>query len=102
MTDLTRPAYTLTAGELLDLLAERMPQPVQPEEPDEVLNTAQAAKLLGVTPDTIRSYAAEGILPGLCIGNGWKFSRRALLATLQVPNPTVTAPMRVQQPAKAG
>lgn len=102
MTDLSRPAYTLSVGELLDLLAARLPQQTAPSsEADEVLNTTRAAKLLGIDQVTLRTEAAAGRLPGMLVGNGWKFSRNALLATLRCPHPTDTAPLRVQQ-SKAG
>ncbi len=35
---------------------------------DPLLNAVEAAKLLGVTPRTIRNYAADGRLPGIALG----------------------------------
>lgn len=71
--------------------------PPAPAEPDAVLSTRQAARLLGLDEATVRTEAATGRLPGLLIGRGWRFSRQALLALLRQPNPTAPAPQRVQQ-----
>ncbi|MVN86867.1 helix-turn-helix domain-containing protein [Deinococcus sp. HMF7620] len=71
--------------------------PTTSTEPDTVLTTREAAKLLHLDEQTIRTEAEAGRLPGLLIGRGWKFSRQALLAVLRHPNPTDTAQMRVRQ-----
>lgn len=71
--------------------------PAAASEPDEVLNTRQAAKLLHLDEQTVRVEAEAGRLPGLLVGRGWKFSRAALLALLHRPNPTDIAQLRVQQ-----
>lgn len=55
-------------------------QPVQVlPEPDEVLDLRAAALLLVIHPDTLRKAAGDGRLPGMKVGNQWRFSRRALL-----------------------
>lgn len=49
------------------------------ETPDVILNTAGAAALLNVSEGEVRSLVASHDLPAYPVGNGWKFSRRALL-----------------------
>jgi hypothetical protein len=48
-------------------------------EPDEVLNTKGAARVLCIGEEEVRELASIGVLPGVVNGNGWKFSRRDLL-----------------------
>lgn len=48
----------------------------------EVLNSEEAADLLGVKPFTIRTYARRGVIPGKKLGNGWRFVKNDLLAWL--------------------
>jgi excisionase family DNA binding protein len=48
----------------------------------EVLTVEQAAELLQVDPDTVRSLAREGTLPGRKVGREWRFWRTALLRWL--------------------
>lgn len=50
------------------------------DEPDVVLNTAAAAALLNISHGEIRALAAAGQLPAYPLGNGWRYSRRELLA----------------------
>jgi predicted ribosomally synthesized peptide with nif11-like leader len=49
----------------------------------EVLNSEEAADLLGVRPLTIRTYARRGVIPGKKLGNEWRFIRSDLLAWLR-------------------
>lgn len=79
----------------------RLPAPTS-DEPDAVLNTREAAKLLHLDEETVRVEALAGNLPGRLIGRGWKFSRRALLAWLRhealSPTPTpIALPARDEQ-----
>jgi predicted ribosomally synthesized peptide with nif11-like leader len=48
----------------------------------EVLNSEEAADLLGVKPFTIRTYAKQGVIPGKKLGNEWRFVKKDLLAWL--------------------
>jgi excisionase family DNA binding protein len=50
--------------------------------PAEVLDAAGAAELLRVEEAAIVELASKGELPGRKIGDGWRFSRAALLAWL--------------------
>ncbi len=49
----------------------------------EVLNSEEAADLLGVKPFTIRTYARRGVIPGKKLGNEWRFVKNDLLAWLR-------------------
>jgi excisionase family DNA binding protein len=48
-------------------------------EEREVLNTEQAAQLLGVSSRTLRAMAAAEEVPARRMGRNWRFSRTALL-----------------------
>ena len=37
------------------------------------LNPTQAAKILGIAPDTVRAYARNGLVPARKIGKHWRF-----------------------------
>ena len=49
------------------------------EEPKEVLNIEEAAKLLSVSVKTFNKVLRNECLPGRKIGREWKFSRQALI-----------------------
>jgi predicted ribosomally synthesized peptide with nif11-like leader len=49
----------------------------------EVLNSEEAADLLGVKAVTIRMYARQGVIPGKKLGNEWRFVKDDLLAWLR-------------------
>ena len=49
---------------------------------DEVLTLEEAAALLKIPPDVVRSRAEEGDLPGRRFGNDWRFARLAVLVWL--------------------
>jgi len=55
--------------------------------PDEVLTLEEAAALLKLPADTVRSRAEEGDLPGRRFGNEWRFARIAVLAWLADGDP---------------
>lgn len=57
----------------------------------EVLTLAQAAELLQVGEELVRTLAEEGVLPGRLLGDEWRFSLRALLAWLAEPEPVAKA-----------
>ena len=60
-----------------------------PEAPAEVLDAAQAGKLLQIGEAVVREMAEAGKLPGRKLGFGpgavWRFSRAALVAWLSGP-----------------
>jgi excisionase family DNA binding protein len=47
------------------------------------LSLKQAAKLLNVHPNTVRSHAAKGVLPATKIGRDWRFIDDDLVAWLR-------------------
>lgn len=49
----------------------------------DVLNTKEAAELLRVTPRTVKQLAGSGKIPARKVGQGWRFSRAALLKHLE-------------------
>lgn len=67
MTDdiLNRPAYTLTAGELIDLLAERLDihlkQQETPVEKKYIHSLGELAKILGCSLMTIHNKKRKGV-----------------------------------------
>jgi excisionase family DNA binding protein len=54
---------------------------------DEVLTLEEAAALLKLPADTVRSRAEEGDLPGRRFGKEWRFARIAVLAWLADGDP---------------
>ncbi|MFI5329616.1 MAG: helix-turn-helix domain-containing protein [Desulfobaccales bacterium] len=52
-------------------------------EEKEVLNTEEAAKLLGCSAYTIREHAKKGLIPGRKLGKEWRFYKPDLLAWLR-------------------
>ena len=54
---------------------------------DEVLTLEEAAGLLKLPSDTVRSRAEEGDLPGRRFGKEWRFARIAVLAWLADGDP---------------
>jgi excisionase family DNA binding protein len=54
---------------------------------DEVLTLEEAATLLKLTADTVRSRAEEGDLAGRRFGKEWRFARIAVLAWLADGDP---------------
>jgi excisionase family DNA binding protein len=54
---------------------------------DEVLTLEEAAALLKLPPDAVRSRADDGDLPGRRFGEEWRFSRMAVLAWLADGDP---------------
>lgn len=56
-------------------------------EENEVLTVEEAARLLRVSPWTVRDLARRGKLPGRRVGKEWRFWRRALLEWLRGETP---------------
>ena len=77
--------------ELLDLVRDLHSKFDALTEPDEVLKVNEAAKLLRIGPNEIRSLAVSGRLPAVRLGNGYKFSRRQLLEWLRAEAAKSTA-----------
>jgi excisionase family DNA binding protein len=44
----------------------------------EVMNVEQAARYLGVSPDTLYKYLSEGKLPAFKLGNRWRLKKSTL------------------------
>ena len=44
----------------------------------EVMNVDQAARYLGVTPDTLYKYLLEGRIPAFKLGNRWRLKKTTL------------------------
>lgn len=44
----------------------------------EVMNVEQAARYLGVSPDTLYKYLSEGRLPAFKLGNRWRLKKSTL------------------------
>jgi excisionase family DNA binding protein len=44
----------------------------------EVMNIRQAAKYLGVSPDTLYKYLSRGSIPAFKLGNRWRFKKSML------------------------
>ena len=44
----------------------------------EVMDVRQAAKYLGIAPDTLYLYAKTGFIPAFKLGNRWRFKRSHL------------------------
>jgi excisionase family DNA binding protein len=74
--------------ELTDLAAS--PPGARPPEPDELLDRAQAAKLLRISLVTLYEYTNKGILPAYRCGTRLRYKRTELLSALKqvhVANP---------------
>ena len=50
----------------------------------ELLTTSQAAKILDLSPDSIRRFEREGILSAIRVGKGQRLFRQAEVETLRV------------------
>ena len=44
----------------------------------EVMDIRQASDYLGISPDTLYKYAADGFVPAFKLGNRWRFKRSRL------------------------
>jgi excisionase family DNA binding protein len=80
-----------------DLLADRLAvghiefANAAPDASEDVLTLAEAAALLRLPEDAVRTRAQDGDLPGRAFGDEWRFARAALLMWLEdgerVPDP---------------
>lgn len=57
-----------------------MPFPVAIRE---VMDLRQTAEYLGISPDTLYKYAAEGFVPAFKLGNRWRFKRSLIDAWME-------------------
>ena len=48
------------------------------DEVREVMDIRMASDYLGISPDTLYKYAAEGFVPAFKLGNRWRFKRSRL------------------------
>jgi len=80
-------AAAATLGEI------SFPSVVAPASPPgEVLTLGEAAELLRTSEEGVRKEAEAGRIPGRNIGGEWRFSRRAVLTWLALPeHPAVPA-----------
>jgi excisionase family DNA binding protein len=53
----------------------------------DILTTKEAAELLRVTVRTVKVKAAAGEIPARKVGQGWRFSREALLRYIEGDKP---------------
>lgn len=51
---------------------------------EEVLGTEETAMLLRMNPVAVRNAVRNGVLPALKVGNKWRFSKQAILESLNV------------------
>ncbi len=54
---------------------------------ERVLTLQEAAKILGVHPNTLRGYVRAGVVPGAKIGRDWRFVEADLVASLRARYP---------------
>jgi excisionase family DNA binding protein len=52
-----------------------------------VLTLREAAALLGLYPNTVRSHVTRGLLPGVKVGRDWHFLESDLAAWIRSPYP---------------
>ena len=64
----------------------RIDLPRADQAPRDVLTLAQAAELLQVPEDAVRSLADAGEISGRLIAGEWRFARAALVAWLSEPS----------------
>src|SRR5215204_6049753 len=85
VSELLADRLTPAAGPISLGRVEVTNTPVAPT--DEVLTLEQAAALLKLPTDTVRSRAEEGDLPGRRFGKEWRFARVGVLAWLADGDP---------------
>lgn len=69
-------------------MARRTPAEREPSgDVPPIMNVRQAAKLLGLSPYTVREFARDGKIPAKKVGRAWRFSRDALIRWLETPDP---------------
>jgi excisionase family DNA binding protein len=66
----------------------------------EVLTTAQAATLLGVSVEAVEEAVRTAGLPGRMIGGDWRFAKAAVLAWLALPDPSIKSRPGFKQSVK--
>lgn len=80
---LARAVAELTRGLSLAVEEIRAAQ-APPADGDEIIDTVEAARLVGVTPGTVRAWCESRRIEGATKGAGrsarWRFTRRSLLA----------------------
>jgi len=71
------------------------------EVPPEILTLGEAAEFLRTTDSDLERAAARGEVPGRRIGEGWRFSRAALLAWLATATGSGAASPEPSDPVQA-
>jgi len=59
-------------------------KPTTPNKPDDLLLPSEAARIIGVSPDSVRGYAASGKLPCMRTVSGRRLFRRSDVDALVV------------------
>lgn len=62
----------------------------------ETLTVRQVARLLGVSPRTVRHWAQMGRLPGVRLGHRWRFPKPAIDALVAALEQTAPATLPVR------
>ena len=85
MTDPKAMIVQLTVGELKALLVEAAAEGAAKsrEETVEYLTLEQAAKLVKLDQRTLVTYVKDRGLPGIKLGNEWRFERAELLGWMR-------------------
>ncbi len=60
-------------------------------EAREVMNLREASDYLGVSPDALYKYLAEGRIPAFKLGNRWKFKKSRLDAWMEQQSATTSS-----------
>lgn len=81
-------------------LSSSAPKPVQAVGCEPLIDAKRAAELLDVSASTVKRMAQSGELPGIQIGNRWKFRESWLDAWLRRRVPFAGHP-RPSNPAEA-
>lgn len=74
----------------------------------EVMDIRQASSYLGISPDSLYKYAADGLVPAFKLGNRWRFKRSLIdewmsrqSSASMAPMQLMPAPSRQKKPVRA-
>lgn len=73
------------------------------QEAREVMDIRQAARYLGISPDSLYKYASENYIPAFKLGNRWRFKRSLVEAWMErqsLAGPTLVSEKRVRPKQK--
>ncbi len=77
-----------------------MANTAQKNEIREVMDIRQASDYLGISPDTLYRYAAEGFIPAFRLGNRWRFKKSRLDDWMDRQSSASLAPQEKPVPAR--